>query len=66
MTPPYRVCAAIALLACLALCSPTASWSQPSIASTFDHFTTGFRLDGRHQLAPCQSPQARKTSQRLR
>ena len=55
MTTRHRTFAAAALLAWATLCSPTAAWSQPSVASTFDHFTTGFRLDGAHQLAPCQS-----------
>lgn len=29
--------------------------SQVSISSDFDHFTTGFRLDGQHQFADCAS-----------
>lgn len=29
--------------------------SQVSISSDFDHFTTGFRLDGAHQFADCAS-----------
>ena len=28
---------------------------QSSITSTFDHFTTGFRLDGAHQLVSCEA-----------
>jgi predicted CXXCH cytochrome family protein len=34
--------------------SPVA-WSQASVSSAFDHFTTGFRLDGAHQFAECSS-----------
>lgn len=29
--------------------------SQVSVSSNFDHFTTGFRLDGAHQFADCAS-----------
>ena len=29
--------------------------AQSSVSSTFDHFTTGFRLEGAHQFAECES-----------
>jgi len=29
--------------------------AQSAISSSFDHFTTGFRLDGAHQTAECES-----------
>src|ERR1044071_3661414 len=51
----HGIVATLALLACAALLAPAAAWSQPSVASQFDHFTTGFRLDGAHQFAQCQS-----------
>lgn len=44
----------ICLLCCAALV-PSAARSQSSLASPFDHFTTGFRLDGAHQFAECES-----------
>jgi hypothetical protein len=55
MTNGLRTVAAVMLLACAGLCLPTTAWSQASIASPFDHFTTGFRLDGAHRFAQCQS-----------
>lgn len=35
--------------------SPTDAFAQSSIASSFDHYTTGYRLDGEHQFASCES-----------
>ena len=56
-----RVCVSIRLLLfCLSI-SASASLlltlvSQESIAqSDFDHFTTGFRLEGAHRVAECES-----------
>lgn len=39
----------------LSILLPCAALAQSSLASQFDHFTTGFRLDGAHQLATCES-----------
>lgn len=39
----------------LMLLFPMIGSAQSSLASQFDHFTTGFRLDGAHQLATCGS-----------
>jgi len=39
----------------LAMLLPPAATAQSSIASNFDHYTTGFRLDGEHQFASCES-----------
>lgn len=51
--PPRRVHHLLAALALALL--PTAAPAQSSIASNFDHYTTGFRLDGEHQFAACES-----------
>ena len=34
---------------------PGVGMGQASIGSSFDHYTTGFRLDGEHQFAACES-----------
>ena len=39
----------------LMLLLPLTGSAQSSLASQFDHFTTGFRLDGAHQFATCGS-----------
>lgn len=47
--------AALALTCVAAVLSGDVALSQASVASDFDHFTTGFRLDGAHQFADCAS-----------
>lgn len=48
--------AAIATLAALALLAvDREAVPQASVSSAFDHFTTGFPLDGAHQLGVCES-----------
>ena len=37
------------------LLAPLAGPCQSTLSSPFDHFTTGFRLDGAHRLATCES-----------
>ena len=47
--------AAAAVMSFAAVLSGGIALSQVSVSSNFDHFTTGFRLDGAHQLADCAS-----------
>ncbi len=49
---PILAAAAVSLIASLVVGTAT---SQVAISSSFDHFTTGFRLDGSHQFAECAS-----------
>ena len=49
-------CSLGALIVSLSIAVPGSSvLAQPSMIPQFDYFTTGFRLDGAHQFAPCET-----------
>jgi hypothetical protein len=43
------------ILACSSLLVPALGEAQSAFGSDFDHFTTGFRLDGAHATVDCES-----------
>jgi hypothetical protein len=45
----------LALFVLLAAAAPGALWAQSAAAVRFDHFTTGFELEGAHLLVACES-----------
>lgn len=53
LTRALRLTGLIVLLA--TLLAPTTVMAQSRVRSSFDHFTTGFELDGAHRFADCES-----------
>ena len=51
----WHVVIIAALASVLATITIGTATSQTAITSSFDHFTTGFRLDGSHQFGECAS-----------